>query len=82
MVKALIMVLAGLALSYVGTDDIVGTLRFTFGLMPLYDGLNLAPLVMGLFGISEVLTNIESSDQTRGSGHPNSASDADAQRLG
>jgi len=61
MVKALIMVLIGLALSYVGTDDITGTLRFTFGLMPLYDGFDLAPLVMGLFGISEILTNIEIS---------------------
>jgi putative tricarboxylic transport membrane protein len=61
MVKALIMVLIGLALSYVGTDDITGTLRFTFGLMPLFDGFDLAPLVMGLFGISEILTNIEGS---------------------
>jgi putative tricarboxylic transport membrane protein len=61
MLKALIMVLIGLALAYVGTDDITGTLRFTLGLMPLYDGLDLAPLVMGLFGISEILTNIEKS---------------------
>lgn len=61
MIKALTMALIGLALSYVGTDDITGTLRFSFGLMPLYDGFDLAPLVMGLFGISEVLINIEQS---------------------
>jgi putative tricarboxylic transport membrane protein len=61
MTKAVIMVLIGLALSYVGTDDITGTLRFTLGLMPLYDGFDLAPLVMGLFGISEIMKNVEQS---------------------
>ena len=61
MVKALIMILVGLALSCVGTDDINGTLRFTMGLLPLYDGFDLAPVVMGLFGISEVLANVEQS---------------------
>jgi putative tricarboxylic transport membrane protein len=59
MLKALIMALFGLTLTAVGTDNITGTLRFTFGSIHLSDGFDLVPLVMGLFGISEVLINIE-----------------------
>jgi len=59
MLKGIIMALVGLMLSYVGTDTVTGTLRFTFGMVVLYDGLDLVPLVMGLFGIAEVLVNIE-----------------------
>lgn len=59
MIKALIMALFGLILTAVGTDNITGTLRFTFGILHLSDGFDLVPLVMGLFGISEVLINVE-----------------------
>jgi putative tricarboxylic transport membrane protein len=59
MLKALIMALFGLTLTTVGTDNITGSLRFTFGILHLSDGLDLVPLVMGLFGISEVLINVE-----------------------
>ena len=59
MLKALIMALFGLTLTFVGTDNITGSLRFTFGLFHLSDGFDLVPLIMGLFGISEVLINVE-----------------------
>lgn len=59
MIKAIIMGLLGLLLNYVGTDNITGTLRFTMGIVHLSDGFDLVPLVMGLFGISEVLINVE-----------------------
>ena len=59
MLKGIMMALLGLILSYIGTDEVTGTLRFTFGMLVLYDGLDLVPLVMGLFGIAEVFTNIE-----------------------
>jgi putative tricarboxylic transport membrane protein len=59
MLKAIIMALFGLTLTYVGTDNITGTLRFTYGILHLSDGFDLVPLVMGLFGISEVLVNVE-----------------------
>jgi putative tricarboxylic transport membrane protein len=59
MLKALIMALFGLTLTAVGTDNITGSLRFTFGILHLADGFDLVPLVMGLFGISEVLVNVE-----------------------
>jgi len=59
MLKAVIMALFGLILTYVGTDNITGSQRFTFGYVELSDGFDLVPLVMGLFGISEVLLNVE-----------------------
>ncbi len=58
MVKSLIMAAVGLALSFIGIDTITGRPRFTFGIPTLWDGVGLVPLVMGLFGISEVLLNI------------------------
>jgi putative tricarboxylic transport membrane protein len=61
MIKALIMVVLGMGLSQVGTDIISGRMRFTFGIIELQDGIGLVPLVMGLFGISEVLISLEES---------------------
>jgi putative tricarboxylic transport membrane protein len=59
-IKALIMGALGLFLSTVGLDSISATEeRFTFGIIELMDGVGLVPLVMGLFGISEVLINLE-----------------------
>jgi putative tricarboxylic transport membrane protein len=64
-IKALIMVAVGIFLSTVGLDTILGTeLRFTFGIIELMDGINIVPLVMGLFGISEVLINIGHLEET------------------
>lgn len=57
--KAIIMILFGLLLSAVGIDLISGKTRFAFGSATLTDGIGLVPLAMGLFGISEVITNIE-----------------------
>jgi putative tricarboxylic transport membrane protein len=63
MIKAMIMAAFGIALSQMGTDLITGHLRFTFGIMELEDGVGLIPLVMGLFGIGEVLTSMEESGE-------------------
>jgi putative tricarboxylic transport membrane protein len=57
--NAVIMMLVGLLLSTVGIDMISGIARFAFGSATLTDGIGLVPLAMGLFGISEVLTNLE-----------------------
>ncbi len=53
--RAYAMMAAGLLLSTVGTDLVSGTPRFTFGSPYLGDGLGIAILAMGLFGVSEVL---------------------------
>jgi putative tricarboxylic transport membrane protein len=59
MIKALIMAGVGLILSGVGMDTISGKYRFTFHIQSLLDGVGIVPVAMGLFGISEVLLNLE-----------------------
>jgi putative tricarboxylic transport membrane protein len=57
--KALMMALVGLIIGTVGLDLVTGQPKFTFGIDELTDGVGIIPLMMGLFGISEVLINIE-----------------------
>lgn len=59
MAKALMMVACGLILSTVGMDAITGKFRFTYNTMFLQDGIHVVPLVIGLFGLSEVLSSFE-----------------------
>ena len=59
MIRALMMATFGLILGTIGLDTISGLTRFSFNIPELLDGVGLVPLVMGLFGISEVLLNIE-----------------------
>src|SRR5213594_3259467 len=56
--KAVAMALLGMLLGTVGLDPISAAPRFTYGSVTLGDGLGLVPIIMGLFGISEVLLNI------------------------
>jgi putative tricarboxylic transport membrane protein len=59
MLRALMMASFGLIVGTIGLDNISGLARFTFNIPELLDGVGLVPVVMGLFGISEVLLNIE-----------------------
>lgn len=59
MAKALFMACIGVVLGLVGLDSINAMPRLTFGRLELIDGIGLVPVVMGLFGVAEVLTNIE-----------------------
>jgi putative tricarboxylic transport membrane protein len=59
MVKSLMMACVGLIIGNIGLDLVAAQPRFTFGLDTLLDGVGLVPLVMGLFGVSEVLLNLE-----------------------
>ncbi len=45
----------GLAISAVGIEDHTGTLRYTMGTIYLWEGLSLAPVVVGLFAIPEIV---------------------------
>jgi putative tricarboxylic transport membrane protein len=58
-VKALGMIVLGLLLGLVGTDIYTGTPRFTLGFPELYDGLNFVAVAVGVFGIAEILRNLE-----------------------
>lgn len=53
--NSLAMVAAGLLLATVGADFVTGIDRFTLGTPELSDGINVALLAMGMFGLSEVL---------------------------
>ena len=58
MLKALMMAAVGLTLGGIGMDSISGKYRFTFNIQALLDGVGLVPVVMGLFGIAEVIENL------------------------
>jgi TctA family transporter len=53
--KGFAMVLLGMLLGTVGIDAGTGQYRFTFGLVALADGLDIVAVVMGLFGVAEIL---------------------------
>jgi putative tricarboxylic transport membrane protein len=57
--KAFIAGLLGLLLSTVGLDRVTDVWRFEFGLPGLQSGLDIIVVVVGIFGLAEVLTNIE-----------------------
>lgn len=64
MLKAIMMAAAGVFTGSIGTDFITGDPRFNYGSLTLSDGIGLVPAVMGLFGIAEVLENIEREKKT------------------
>ncbi len=49
----------GILLSTMGVDPLLGTARFSFGSIGLMRGLEIIPLVVGLFGIGEILDSAE-----------------------
>ncbi len=61
--KGFAMVTLGLLLGCVGTDVNSGVQRFTFGQTELLDGINLVALAMGLFGVAEVVANVQDPDR-------------------
>jgi putative tricarboxylic transport membrane protein len=59
MVKAWIMIILGLILGGIGMDIFTGQERLTMGILTLQEGLDLAPVAMGIFGLGEIFINIE-----------------------
>ncbi|NGO50223.1 tripartite tricarboxylate transporter permease [Allomesorhizobium camelthorni] len=58
-IKALAMVVLGLLLGLVGTDIYSGAPRFNLGIREYSDGLNFVAVAVGVFGIAEILRNLE-----------------------
>jgi putative tricarboxylic transport membrane protein len=52
---AFVLVAIGLALGTVGMEPISALRRFTFGSVQLSQGIELVPVIMGLYGVAEVL---------------------------
>ena len=59
LLKAVTMIVLGLLLGLVGTDVESGTPRYTFDFPELADGLNFVALSMGVFGLGEIIRNLE-----------------------
>jgi putative tricarboxylic transport membrane protein len=59
LLKALAMLVLGVLMALVGADMVTAQARLTFGVPQLYDGFDVAIIAMGLFGIAEVLRNLE-----------------------
>ncbi|GGA82012.1 hypothetical protein GCM10011491_06760 [Brucella endophytica] len=62
-IKALAMVVLGLLLGLVGTDIYTGTPRFILGMRDLSDGLNFVAVAVGVFGVAEILRNLENEHE-------------------
>ncbi len=65
LIKATAMVLVGLLLGLVGTDLSTGVMRYTLGLTELWDGISFLAVVIGLFGVTEIMRNLEEPEQRR-----------------
>ncbi len=59
LLKSLMMALIGLIIGTIGLDPVKGDARFTFGSMSLLSGIEFVAVAIGLFGIGEVLSNVE-----------------------
>lgn len=64
LLKSLAMVVTGLLLGIVGTDVTSGKARFTFGVPELNDGVGIAVVAMGVFGLTEIVKNLGSTQIT------------------
>jgi len=64
-VKTIIMTIFGLILSCVGMDVMTGNARVTFGYMGFYNSITFLTCVVGMFGVSEVLTTVEKGLKAR-----------------
>ena len=63
--KAITVTLIGLLFGLVGTDVSSGATRYTFGIQTLWDGIDFLPLVIGMFGIVEIIRNLEAESIDR-----------------
>jgi len=57
--KAICMIILGLLLGMVGTDVNSGVARYDFGIPELQDGIDFAVVAMGVFGLAEIMANLE-----------------------
>jgi TctA family transporter len=64
-IKAVAMIVLGLLFGLVGTDGNTGGQRFTFGLNELADGIDVATLAIGIFGLGEIISNLSQQPDER-----------------
>ena len=59
LIKSLMMAVVGLIIGTIGIDPVTGDARFAFDYVPLLGGIEFVAVAIGLFGIGEVLANVE-----------------------
>ena len=64
LLHALGMIILGLLLGLIGTDVNSGTTRFDFDVPELSDGINFVVVAMGVFGLGEIISNLQ-TEKTR-----------------
>src|SRR6266704_74659 len=64
-IKAVAMIILGLLIGLVGTDGNTGGTRFTFGITELTDGIDVATLAIGVFGVGEIIANLAQPEHGR-----------------
>jgi TctA family transporter len=62
LLKASGMIVLGVFLGLVGTDVNTGELRYTLGIPDLFDGIGFVPVAMGMFGVAEIILNLEATE--------------------
>ncbi|CAH1662280.1 MULTISPECIES: tripartite tricarboxylate transporter permease [unclassified Chelatococcus] len=65
LVNALGMILLGLLIGIVGIDVTSGANRFAFGIPELSDGIGIIPVAMGMFGLGEIIHNLQANEGER-----------------
>ena len=65
LLKAMAMICLGLLIGLTGTDIYTGAPRFTFGQFELLDGIDFVALAVGIYGIGEIVRNLEHSESDR-----------------
>lgn len=64
LLHAIGMVILGLLFGLIGSDVTSGGVRYTFGLPQLADGIGFVVVAMGMFGLSEIIRNLEGTERT------------------
>jgi TctA family transporter len=62
--KAVAMIVTGMLIGTVGTDVYTGAYRFTYNILDLADGFTVVAVALGLFGLAEVMRNLEKMPET------------------
>lgn len=64
-IKGVIMAIIGLICGAIGHDFVSGHIRLTFGMVDLVDGIDLVPMALGAFAVSELFFGIEKGGEVQ-----------------
>jgi len=63
MLKAVAAIVAGMLFGLIGIDVDSGAFRYNLGLIEMSDGLSIVAVALGIFGISEILRNLDDPER-------------------